>query len=485
MDFRALKVPLVTGQVERRTLDGREYLVAPVVLVREMVLNGGYLPANEIQDSTVAWNGRPITVNHPTIDGEFAPANQPQFLETQTIGLIFEAEFVNDLPETDRSTGAGVRAQAWVDEQRATDMGGEAAQIVKFLAAHADAGAANDDAAADHIMDVSTGYWHDIRSTPGQFMGQRYDAVQFDLHPDHLAFLPNTEGACSVADGCGVPRVQQALEGHTDEAPDDDSPEVNANVEDITDQAAAGVGRRMMAMLGLSSAGPGLEDFDVDGADGGADDVDGGDRDHATNCSCGKHGTDNMDINIDDLAEATAFDADELNEMDESTLAKLAETVEAAAQAAADTDPADDDGASADASTDTVPDDTDAGTDNSTDGPSLEDFERLLDDRLAQFARDQRADELDDAIEALTENTDLDEAVIKTLAEQVDDVDALVALAENVAGRDAQKVGAANGVNWLGRGAPSGNAEANEEAEDDHLDYVGNMGVLTRREDDD
>lgn len=557
MDFRALETVLQTGQVERRELAGRQHLVAPVVLVREMVLNGGYLPADEIQSSAVAWNGRPITVNHPERDGEFAPANQPEFLETQTIGRLFNAEFAEDLPETERASERGARAEAWVDEQRALDMGGEAAKIAEFLAAHADAEGDEPSENEEHVMDVSTGYWHDFQAETGRFMGQQYEEVQFDLHPDHLAFLPNQEGACSVADGCGVPRVQQRLAAHSEHytgmepmtpAANELTPEQaalvesaleefvdaqgNATVDDLhewlfqndnldpdtatalhaafdelfestpdewtieefrdwlgeqveTDaaadaQVATSLGRRVMDWLGITGqTGP-----DAGGSGVAAD---GGSRTqaHGANCSCGKHestSTTHMsDPDIETLAEQTAFDADELSEMDESTLAKVAETVEAfEADADGGGDGGDgsgnDNGSGADNDGGDTPDD---------DGEYVtrDDLESFKDEIIDSVQREQRSDEVEAVVQALTEATDLDEEQVRSLAESADSIDALIELAQNVGGDDAAQVGAATGVNWLGRGAPaSAQANADEDGEDDDWeDFVGNIGVLNRQ----
>ena len=216
MDFRAQETVLQTGRVERRELAGRDHLVAPVVLIRSMVLNGGFVPPEEIQSSSVAWNGRPVTVGHPQdADGNFAPANLPEYVESHTIGRIFNAEYVDDLPHPDGGERPGARGEAWVDEQRARAMGGEAEQIADFLAAHADENGAIATDGGDpeeHVMNVSTGYWHGIIPETGRDQdGERYEQQAVDLHPDHLAFLPNQPGKCSVADGCGVPRVQQTL----------------------------------------------------------------------------------------------------------------------------------------------------------------------------------------------------------------------------------------------------------------------------------
>src|SRR5690606_20175922 len=41
----------------------------------------------------------------------------------------------------------------------------------------------------------------------GELNGKPYTAKQVNLRPDHVALLPGEVGACSIADGCGAPRI--------------------------------------------------------------------------------------------------------------------------------------------------------------------------------------------------------------------------------------------------------------------------------------
>jgi hypothetical protein len=168
----------------RETLDGREYLVVPVVALVEGVLNGIYAPADEIAQFPDSWNGRPITVNHP-MDGELPiSANGVRVLERQQIGQLFNA----------RVEGGRLSGEIWIDAQKARRLGGEAAQVLARLEA------------GEHI-EVSTGYFAEIEPTAGEFGGKPYSGIYRHIRPDHLAVLPNAEGACNRAMGCGAPRV--------------------------------------------------------------------------------------------------------------------------------------------------------------------------------------------------------------------------------------------------------------------------------------
>lgn len=194
-------------EVRRETLRGETYVVAPVVMVREGVLNGGFLSAEEIHRSAPGWDGRPVTAppeepihgateepsGHPIgEDGEFVSANQNPYLETHVIGHLQSTEFVDDLD--------GLRAEAWINVERAQAVGTNAVEVLRRVC-------------EGEPLDVSTGYWHGFERQSGRHEGEQYKAIQFDLMPDHLAMLPTETGACSWSDGCGTPRVNMADAG--------------------------------------------------------------------------------------------------------------------------------------------------------------------------------------------------------------------------------------------------------------------------------
>lgn len=183
--------------VEVRELRGEKYLVAPVVAVAEGILNGGFLPFREIQKSAPGWNGVPVTVNHPEDDsGEFIPANSPAVLEQYQIGFFANVEA--EEPKLPGELWINLGDVKWLTEH-ADQLGDEAKQAVEMLR-------------DGEPLEVSTGYWHGQVQKSGEFDGQEFEAVQVDLLPDHLAVLPNAEGACNwegstTASGCGAPRT--------------------------------------------------------------------------------------------------------------------------------------------------------------------------------------------------------------------------------------------------------------------------------------
>ncbi len=167
--------------VRQETLDGREYVVAPVVLLTEGVHCGSagclYYPAVELERSAERWNGVELPVYHP--EGE--TARTPQVIAQQSVGRLFGVQYL-------ASPTPRLRGELWVDKVKAERVHpGLVDAIVQ----------------QSHV-EVSTGLEGDPIGGPGAWRGERYIAAVGNYQPDHLALLPGQRGACSGADGCGV-----------------------------------------------------------------------------------------------------------------------------------------------------------------------------------------------------------------------------------------------------------------------------------------
>ena len=174
------------GTVKEVTRKGKRYLVAPTVALRAGVLNGELVPADEVAKYADAWNGRPVPLGHPRQNGQPISANSMDLWD-ETPAMFWNATIDGD----------ALKGEIWVDVAKATAMGGDATQLLQRLR--------NNDA-----IDVSTGYFRDLVVANGQLDGKAYTGIARNLRPDHIAILLNETGACSWADGCGVPRVNQA-----------------------------------------------------------------------------------------------------------------------------------------------------------------------------------------------------------------------------------------------------------------------------------
>jgi hypothetical protein len=135
------------------------------------------MPVEEMVPS--AWNGVPVTVGHPQArDGSSLPANDPQVLTNWSVGRIFGAVVSNGV----------LKAEAWLDIAKAE-------RVYPGLVKRLERG---------DTMDVSTGYFCTPEQVTGNVNGKTYSEVHRNLRPEHLALLPDEQGACGWEDGCGV-----------------------------------------------------------------------------------------------------------------------------------------------------------------------------------------------------------------------------------------------------------------------------------------
>jgi hypothetical protein len=178
----------VSGGYTTGTLHGKEYIVVPVVALVEGVIQGMAAEgpelalAEEFGKFPDSWNGRPIVMSHPTVNGAPVSANSPDVLHDYQIGYIFNSQMDD--------TKLGL--EAWVDPDIMANLNDDSKEILEILQ-------------AGTMIEVSTGYFAEIEKMIGMHNNQKYEAIQRTIVPDHLAFLPNgTLGACSNADGCGA-----------------------------------------------------------------------------------------------------------------------------------------------------------------------------------------------------------------------------------------------------------------------------------------
>lgn len=170
------------SKFRKESLNGIEYIVSPVRMIREGVLNGSrgalYYPMKEISESTDSWNHMPIVVNHPKKGSRFVSARDPQILNQYGVGFVFNA----------KESGDSLDAEAWIDINKLRTVDSSLAEAVE----------------RGEAIEVSTGLQTDNFNDKGVFNGKNYDYTARNYKPDHLALLPGEEGACSINDGCGL-----------------------------------------------------------------------------------------------------------------------------------------------------------------------------------------------------------------------------------------------------------------------------------------
>lgn len=185
-----------SDSIRVETFRGRTYTVVPVVALVEGVIQGlnaasaEFAPADEFAKYPPTWNGRPVTLNHPRSNGALVSANSTDMLEEYQIGF---------LSNTSRE-GNKLKTEAWIDDELVAEKGDDAIQMMERIKS------------GDEFTEVSTGLFTEVQDSYGIHNNTSYKKAWAGVVPDHLAFLPDTIGACSVANGCGAPRLNAAGE---------------------------------------------------------------------------------------------------------------------------------------------------------------------------------------------------------------------------------------------------------------------------------
>ena len=180
----------LSSAIRHDTMEGREYLVAPMVMLTEGVHKGSngplYYPEDELSKTPEAWNHKPVVVYHPTMHGMGVSACDPDIITKRKVGVIMNTRF-------DSKTGK-LRAEAWLEKDRISEIDNRISDSLEN----------------NSIMEVSTGLFTDNQIEDGEYNGKPYSSVARNYRPDHLALLPDKKGACSIEDGAGLLQLNSA-----------------------------------------------------------------------------------------------------------------------------------------------------------------------------------------------------------------------------------------------------------------------------------
>lgn len=176
------KVVLNAKEARRETLDGRDHLVVPIVLMRDGVhtANAGplYYGPQVNGDRPDRWNYMPLVVYHPQVNGKLVSARNPNILDKRQVGVVFNAGY----------NEPNLGGEAWFDIEKTK---GVDATIVERIE-------------KGETVEVSAGYVLDYEEKEGEVNGEKYTGVVVNTNPDHVAVLPDMKGACDTKKGCGV-----------------------------------------------------------------------------------------------------------------------------------------------------------------------------------------------------------------------------------------------------------------------------------------
>jgi hypothetical protein len=173
--------------VRNEKMAGQDFLVVPMVMMVEGVLNGSrgpiYYPASEMRKLPVVWNNKPVVVYHPSSTKEFGSACVPAELTVRQIGVIMNTKYKD----------GKLHAEAWLYPSRLDSVDERVATAIKNQL----------------MLELSTGLFVDVELKNGVFNNKAYVGIARNFRPDHLAVLPDLKGACSVDDGAGFIRLNQ------------------------------------------------------------------------------------------------------------------------------------------------------------------------------------------------------------------------------------------------------------------------------------
>ncbi len=175
-------------EIRYEMFQGRKHMILPVVMMVEGVHAGSRGPifhsADELGRDPLAWEGMPVTIDHPQVDGEYVSAHLPDQIK-HAVGRVYNA----------RMDGQKLKAEVWIDEQKLIGASPQAMLHIQ----------------ESRPLDVSVGIFSEELVMEGEWNGETYEAVSSNHRPDHLALLPGGVGACSWEDGCGI-RVNQNID---------------------------------------------------------------------------------------------------------------------------------------------------------------------------------------------------------------------------------------------------------------------------------
>lgn len=190
--FERITRNLSSKYTRTATLEGREYIVCPMVMGVEGVLVGNNGPGlylgEDWEKFGSAWDHKPVVVYHPEIAGKGVTACSPEVLNNSKIGLVLNTRW--------DSKNSKLRAEAWIDKEKAAQVDKRVIEAIM----------------ANSMMEVSTGLFCDQQMQGGLHTnGRKYDWIARNHRPDHLAILPDQIGACSIADGAGLLQLNSSL----------------------------------------------------------------------------------------------------------------------------------------------------------------------------------------------------------------------------------------------------------------------------------
>jgi len=177
--IRKIKCNVETSNIKYTDFEGVKHMVIPVIMAQEGVMNRFFYPSEEFEGWANTWDGVPVPINHPEIEGVAVSAKSPRIQELNSVGYVFNSKYEDKK----------LKGEIYLNLEKVKKLNAD------YLIQSFESG---------EIMEVSTGLYSNVEMVSGKYGDDEYDAIVRNIRPDHLALLPNTVGACSIEDGCGA-----------------------------------------------------------------------------------------------------------------------------------------------------------------------------------------------------------------------------------------------------------------------------------------
>ena len=167
------------AKTRKDTLDGKDYLVVPCVMIVEGVHNGSqgalFYSKEELSKFTCCWNMKPALLRHPDSENSGTTVD---ILRNQGMGLLLNTEFVD----------GKLKTEVWIDVEKADQLDSRIVERIEN----------------NEKIEVSTGLFTELDQKPGVWNEEDFVSSTLNYRPDHLAILLDSTGACSIDDGAGM-----------------------------------------------------------------------------------------------------------------------------------------------------------------------------------------------------------------------------------------------------------------------------------------
>lgn len=177
------------SKISTQIIDGKEHIVINdvVPIVDDIVMNGIFYPADEINKSYMTLNDNLMPLDHPRVNNENVSALNPQAINNYYIGA-----WGRNVRKSDNK----VLMDAYIDRKFA-----ESTEKGRMLVNRLDDMMSGKNTTPIH---VSTGLTYTPDNQSGSSKGKRYTAIARNMKFDHVAILPDKQGAATPDDGVGI-----------------------------------------------------------------------------------------------------------------------------------------------------------------------------------------------------------------------------------------------------------------------------------------